>query len=309
MATTSENIITGPWGIDCPMSSIHGKFVDGLNVLFDADLFVYRAGFSAAKPELEMLGEAIVCARLDSMLTEAWDDVHSKLGIPKTPASTAAMFLTGCKKVPNFREEVAPYYKANRTDTSRPAFYDELREHIIKEYATVVTEGVEADDYFGQASLDASKQLPNHQTVIVSLDKDLLMLEGVHYNFVKEEIRVVDYYNGQLFFFTQMLMGDRADNVPGLLRYGPKKAEKILRKARNSEDMFALSVQEYLKVFGKERWKHEWNVHCDLLWILRRLDEPCPWKTDGPGYKANEPMLPNEASWEPEEKEEDPANP
>ena len=304
---TQSMYICEPADIE-PLNPYQKKPVSRVNVLVDADLLVYRAGFSAARKEMEMTALGIVQARLDAMVQAAWKNIHDDLGINSARVdSHLVMFLTGCKKIPNFREDVAPFYKAQRKDSSKPPYYEELRQHIEDNYSTVVSEGVEADDYFGQAMLDAAAKDPNSLSVVVSLDKDLLMIPGLHYNFVKETWTNVTPAGGIHFFFTQMLMGDTADNIPGLKGYGPKKAAKILDNCSTSGEKFKKVAHEYIKVHGEQHWQHHWDVHCDLLWILRRLDEGCPWKTNGDSYKRCIDYIPDEALWQ-EKQEKDQAN-
>jgi 5'-3' exonuclease len=257
---------------------IAARDAESLAVLIDADILVYRIGFYANRDTTEMTPLPILTARMDAMKDAIWRDVHVGLGVSDA-SSEEVCFLTGCKQVANFRDEVAPYYKANRAENSKPPYYEEIRAYIQKEYPTIVTEGMEADDYFGQAAKDAVIRNPNVLPVIVSIDKDLLMIPGVHYNFVKKEMVYVDEFDANLFFFTQMLTGDRADNIPGLKGYGPKKAEKILKGVPDINEMIKRVFKEYEKVHSGDAW-HQWDIHCDLLWILRTLDQICPYRSD-----------------------------
>lgn len=55
----------------------------------------------------------------------------------------------------------------------------------------------------------------NEDTVICSLDKDMLMVPGYHYNWVKEEFTKITKHQGWVNFYTQLIMGDRSDNIAG----------------------------------------------------------------------------------------------
>jgi hypothetical protein len=149
---------------------LKGRAISQLHILFDADLLVYRAGFSASASQMEMLPLGIVTSRLDGMVQAAGDTILRELGYPQGLTVNVVMFLTGCEKVPNFREDVAPFYKAHRKDSSKPPYYQELRNYICDEYVTVMSEGVEADDYFGQAIHDNLAHDPNSLSVVVSID-------------------------------------------------------------------------------------------------------------------------------------------
>ena len=73
-----------------------------------------------------------------------------------------------------------------------------------------------------------------------------------------------------IYFYTQVLTGDRTDNIPGLHGIGPKKAAKILKGLKTEHEMFDAVLKaydndlEYLTEQGK------------LLWIRRKPNQD--WK-------------------------------
>jgi 5'-3' exonuclease len=82
--------------------------------------------------------------------------------------------------VSNFRYDIYPEYKANRKDMQRPKWLQVVREHLVTDWKATVTDGIEADDAMGIA------QCTEHDgdSMICSIDKDMLMIPGHHYNFV-----------------------------------------------------------------------------------------------------------------------------
>ncbi len=68
----------------------------------------------------------------------------------------------------------------------------------------------------------------------MSIDKDLDMIRGWHYNFIKDKKYFIDDQQAIKHFYTQILTGDRVDNIIGLRGIGPKKAEKISFTPANS---------------------------------------------------------------------------
>jgi len=91
----------------------------------------------------------------------------------------------------------------------------------------------EADDGMAQANYQAVASGCNNLSVIVSKDKDLRMVPGLHYDFDTEQVVAVGDAFGWLwiddskssktlkgwgtkFFWAQCLMGDAADNIRGL---------------------------------------------------------------------------------------------
>jgi DNA polymerase-1 len=72
--------------------------------------------------------------------------------------------------------------------------------------------------------------------IAVTIDKDLRTVPGWHWNPDKEEEPVyVEKEDADVFFYLQWMTGDTTDNIPGLWRVGPKKAEKFLANTPRSE--------------------------------------------------------------------------
>lgn len=104
-------------------------------------------------------------------------------------------------------------YKANRKDSKKPEAYDYLRERMVSVLKAKVVTGVEADD----AVAHLGRKYPG-KVVIVSPDKDLLTIPGLHLN-------PMDTAKGVFFvseleacrnLYGQMLSGDGVDNIRGL---------------------------------------------------------------------------------------------
>ena len=74
-------------------------------------------------------------------------------------------------------------------------------------------------------------------------------------------------FDGLKFFYTQILTGDRADNIKGLYGVGPKKAEKMLAECKTEADMY----EECLHQYGGEEYRVIENAR--LLWLRREPDQ------------------------------------
>ena len=129
---------------------------------------------------------------------------------------------------------------------------------MVKHFKAEVIDGMEADDALALNQTD--------NTMIASIDKDLLMVEGEHYNFVKKEFTHVTYEAGIHWFYMQMLMGDKVDNIIGIRGIGIKKAEKILAE---SKDWDATVESRYEDEFG-EGWYQRMVQNTQLLWMLQK---------------------------------------
>ncbi len=221
-----------------------------MELLIDGDVIVYRIGFATQSKDEE--GE-IIPEPLPYALHSCKQ--YIKGIIKKTGADSFRLFLTGKG---NFREKVDPEYKANRKDKAKPYHYDEIRKYMIKYFKAEVIDGMEADDAL---ALNQTKD-----TVIASIDKDLLMVAGRHYNFVKDEYKTVTPEEGIRWFYMQMLMGDSVDNIKGIKGIGIKKAEKIIRE---SDDLDSTIESYYMEEFG-DAWYQIMVQNTQLLWMLQK---------------------------------------
>ena len=230
--------------------------------LVDADFLVYRIGFST---EDEPVG--IAKARLTEWLE---DFIYVNL-----KADHYLAWITGKT---NYRYDIAKTvpYKGNRKDVQRPKHYEALREHLVKRHEAILTVGEEADD---TVAIESTKMLDN--CWIVHVDKDLDQLQGWHYNPVKDERYYVDDFNAYKSFVTQILTGDRIDNIPCLAGIGPKKAEKALKDAKTKEQLLQAAWEKYQEHGHSMEYFTEQG---QLLWLRRH---------EGELWQADVNLLPN----------------
>ena len=191
--------------------------------ILDADLICYRTGFAS-----EDVSEAICLARVTQLVHEiVFDDLK---------CDDYKAYITGKT---NFRNDIAVTepYKGNRKDAKRPTHYQAIRNHLQRLGAELV-EGQEADD---AVAIEATKT----GGWIVSIDKDLDQVAGWHYNFVKHEEYYVTEEEGLRNLFTQVLTGDRTDNIIGLKGIGPVKAAKLLQDCKTEKEYYDACLKAY----------------------------------------------------------------
>ena len=210
--------------------------------IIDADILCYRVGFAS-----EDSSEAVCLARVTELVNSI---VFKELRCDDYRA-----YITGRR---NYRNEIAVTapYKGNRKDNAKPKHYVAIRKHLQRLGAELI-EDQEADD---SVAIDATAS----GGWIVSIDKDLDQVAGWHYNFVKHEEYYVTEEEGLLNFYTQILTGDRVDNIIGLHGIGPKKAEKLLKDCKTERELYDACLKAY---DGDELRVIE---NANLLW-LRRL--------------------------------------
>jgi hypothetical protein len=218
-----------------------------MKALLDGDIFVYRIGFASNEET-----ESIAISRMAVMLEDL---------VMMPNVGDYQGYLTGSN---NYRMEIAKEapYKGNRK-AEKPVHYALLREYLVKSWGFEMVEEQEADDAIGIAAYS----MDPYDYVIYSIDKDLDMIRGWHYNFVKEKKYYVDEEDTLRTFYKQVLTGDRVDNIPGLKGVGDKKAEKILGEAKSEKDLFSavLAAYDYDILRMTEM--------AQLLWIRRKEGE------------------------------------
>lgn len=204
-------------------------------VFFDGDVICYRAGFAAEQRVVEVDDEGynvshIEVAPLDHALQNLKEIVEHCL--TELGSTDYHIFLTGKN---NFRKDVATIkeYKANRKNARYPIHLHDLKQYLMDNHPTSVSDGQEADDDLGIALTKAGDS-----GIVVSNDKDLLMIPGKHYVYTKEEKIVVTPEQGLRHFWTQVLTGDSTDNIMGCPQIGPKKSEKALDGLSTNKDYY-----------------------------------------------------------------------
>lgn len=198
-----------------------------MTVLIDGDIVAYRAAYST---EGGHAGD--VADKVDELMDYILDATTFD-------GSPFKVYLTGDG---NFRYDVAVTvpYKGNRKDTKKPEFLPDARDYLVEDYGAVVSSGEEADDLI---AIEATRLGPH--TIIASVDKDFLQVPCVHYNTNKQTFTEQDELSATRFFYTQILTGDRADNIQGLHRVGPVKAAMILGESTDEVEMYNKCVQAY----------------------------------------------------------------
>ena len=217
--------------------------------IIDSDLICYRIGFVS-----EDVSEAICLGRVTALVN---DIVFRDLQCDDYKA-----YITGSN---NFRDSIAVTapYKGNRVGLKKPLHYEAIRKHLQRLGAELV-EGQEADD---AVAIEATKT----GGWIVSIDKDLDQVAGWHYNFVKHEEYYVTEEEGLRNLFTQVLTGDRIDNIIGLKGIGPVKAQKLLQDCKTEREYY----EACLKAYDGNQLRVDENLN--LLWLQRTPNQTCPY--------------------------------
>lgn len=261
--------------VQAPMSNgSTGVPVPGRLLLADGDgLCYYCAGNDETEPGLAR-------RNLIDKLTSA----SNACGAEEVKIVTTAR---GSHKGYRYAVARAKPYQGQRDGGRRPKNWEYLREVLEIGRGDALPNGVgveltsiaEADDLFGRYATHH----PN--CVIYTQDKDMRMVPGWHLDWLTHILFRLEpgtwekAYNekvwGRKWFWLQLLMGDAADNIPGLpwyvandkqKRIGEKGAMDALAGAET--DMQALiKCRALYESYYKERWLVEMLEQGILLWM------------------------------------------
>ena len=245
--------------------------------LIDADVLLYEVGFGCevgwdepgyppfdrAKDLLESK-IAHICAQVDA--------THPPI-----------LFLTGQG---NFRYDIAKRTPYKARPGNKPFHYKNLKAYIKGMYDYRESENCEADD------LMCAEQFKRpEETIVCSRDKDCFTYSGWKYGWechnqpsigpvlvdtmgslcMSENGKKLSGF-GESFFYSQCLMGDSVDSVPGLPQCGKKKAFQCLFGVKSREDAYNRVLGMYRKSYG-DKAEEELLEQARLLHMSREIDD------------------------------------
>lgn len=178
------------------------------------------------------------------------------------------LFVTGPT---NFRYDVLPTYKHNRSKTQKPVMVDMLKDYVLENHPCTKTSKIEADD---ACTILMSRHKGKY--ILGHIDKDLNQVEGLHYNWRTDETYEITYEEGQRFFYKQILQGDSTDGYGGCHLIGGEKADDILngiqRKGKGEEQYIVqndgyVGCEAYEHTLKSGKRKGETEVRWNVVWM------------------------------------------
>jgi|SRR3989304_873025 len=193
--------------------------------ILDGDIVLYKAITGATEQSnIDWNGEGVDYTQTPD-LDLAWRMVQSTVEEwTELTELDHFIFCLSPRDGSNFRKALLPSYKAQRKP--KPEGYWELYEKTTQEYTVKSAASLEADDVMGILLTSPVCR----DSVLVSQDKDMNTVPGLHLNPFKEGegIREVKWDRAMWFWFYQTLVGDTCDNYKGCPRIGPVKARRLL---------------------------------------------------------------------------------
>lgn len=247
-------------------------------VLFDYDSLIYKASYRIvdipkirqwieAEKSREWMENEIIDLSINR-LCNMGDDLFVDLEDVGINITEVEYYITACRD--SVRNRIDPKYKSNR---HRNKWVNKVRSYLLDHNFAVTSNEYEADDLIH----DRAEELGEGNFVILTMDKDLKQIPGIHFDYY----RPIEYVEGEKrkmpcrgldivseeratrFFWYQMLTGDHGDFIKGLPGIGPKRATKRLIDVPTS-DLEIVVRSEYMKKFP-ETGELEFNKNYFLL--------------------------------------------
>lgn len=221
--------------------------------LIDADVVAYHAAFSAETPLNWGSGLWTLHAWEDDVRARVIDEIE--LIIERCEASDVVLALSHGK---NWRKDVLPDYKANRSNQRKPMLLKFARQFLKSNYPTEVWPNLEADDLLGILATSPD-YYRDENPIIVSIDKDLSQIPGRHLRYDKENdqdwIEEITEEQGDRLHMIQTLSGDPVDNYSGCPGIGDTKAQQIVDNPTRIEPVTETIKSGKNKGQERTRWK------------------------------------------------------
>lgn len=208
-------------------------------------------------------------------------------------AEHVVLHLTATGSHKGYRSVVSTIkpYQENRSGSQRPKNWAALRDYMESYSGSMFRQKIwgtrEADDGIAY-HLRYILETTGAPAVVAMKDKDSQMFTGcIHLDWDTYELTDVprgtfemENSVGRLFgskwFWLQMLMGDTADNIPGvqqirgvtkMVACGPARAKDRLIVAVDDEDCCHKVAAAYVQFYGNEKWADAFAENATLLWM------------------------------------------
>lgn len=236
------------------------------SALIDADSIIYICCANKKKynengdPIIDDLGEHVYEIKTLQQCKDLVDSMLKSIFMA-TKSTHYLLFLTVGR---NFRYDHYKEYKGNRKYSEKSEHFDRVKEYLITDWNAVYEPGLEADDLVKIYSNSIQGSF------ICSPDKDILSLEGKHYNYKTHKWITTTHDEAYEKFWMDMVTGQTGDNIKGIEGSGPVAAESIKNSVGGT---FRSRVFEaYLIRYGEYKGIAEFYKNYNLLKILDYKD-------------------------------------
>ena len=228
-------------------------------LLIDADVYAYKAAL--INEVATDWGDGYWTWHCDADAVKAsFLDMVEKT-VEALDATDYVLCLTDSER--NWRLDVLPSYKGNRSSTKKPLVLKHIKEWLIEDHDAVYRPRLEGDDILG---IYATWPAMKGEKIIVSLDKDMKTIPGLYVRDAlvrRPTIMRISEEEAAMWHLKQTLSGDATDGYKGCPGVGVDTASKII------EEGLKKVPYEYTIVRGKRKGAVEtrYNLEpCEDLW-------------------------------------------
>lgn len=221
-----------------------------MKVIFDADSLIYASCFKK-KDDREFPEDLfetdvnVAFNKFEVSFERLLDFLEEQVNVDEV------VFCNGSKN--NFMKDISATYKLNRTQ-KRPEILPLLHDMVKLEYNSIYGDGVETDDVVATLWAEEVEKNGIDSVVIMSLDKDYKQFPCwfYDYNYKKRELVKISEQEANENFYSQMIVGDSADNIKVCKGYGKVYAQKLFKDAKNKYSLMNRTYRLYKQVYGDD---------------------------------------------------------
>ena len=207
-----------------------------MKAIIDADSLIYASSF---KDTLEECYETFT-----KSLESVKDDLNEYCEVDEY------LLCNGSKN--NFRIALNSQYKANRGE--KPKFLYALHELVKKNHNSYWGDGVETDDVVATLWKNEVDKFDDDSVIIVANDKDYKQFSCWYFDmyYKRRTLDKIEPLEAIKNFYTQMIVGDSADNIKVCLGYGKVAARKLLFGVKSELDCIKRVYSLYIELYGND---------------------------------------------------------
>jgi len=248
-----------------------------MKVFIDGDTIAYAAAVSGYK-SVDGTDDAVMAMRVTlGRVKKSLEHI-----LEATQASEYKIYLSD-DTVNTFRKAFYSEYKSNRP-RDKPPLLEAARDYMRGAWNAQVWPGLEADD-----AVAIEQTRVQHTGCIAAIDKDLLQVPGLVYNWRTGTSVLVTHESGARALYVQSLMGDKTDNIPGLsycgeftiTRHsltshakrgcGEVSARRILSSCVTPVDMYSTVREAYEDTYGEDA-RYKLVEQMNLVYLIREFN-------------------------------------
>ena len=221
-----------------------------MKLIFDADSLIYASCFKSKEQRLDK--DDLFETDVDVAFGKFNDKFQTYLAFLEDKVSIdEVVFCNG--SINNFRNKITSTYKANRT-SKRPDILGALHNLVKFSYDSVWGDGVETDDVVATLWAEEVSKNGIDSVIIMSIDKDYKQFPCwfYDYNYKKRELVKITEMEALNNFYSQMIVGDSADNIRVCKGYGKAYALKLFKESKNEFSLISKTYRLYKQVYGDD---------------------------------------------------------